>query len=863
MNVCSCHEDGVVNGVDTGRAGCKKHTEGDFFCHISDACPTGNSAPAFDGVGWKPCDSAVDGGGACEDCSAGYEGDGVVCTQCKNSFSDGGAAECTDCPVDRPWAPARATDESECMIFDDPGTFNMFVAEGSSNRVSTFSRSTFDFSPVFQGLPLNAPYGLIFISVIHFVVSSTATDQILKFTYDGTYVGVFASVNEPRGLLLLPDLDPPQVAAAVTVRTAQGTEKKIMFLSAGSGSAIGEVELAMSEALTYVVHDLAAVGGASDQLLVTLAHSTNGGMRRKVWLICVPNTQCSDPTKEIGFFYDIVAGDAGNPPRVAKVSSRSTYFLTCARSVFECQVGYDYDVTLCPPCPVFISGLPVGSWMPGALLVNEKNELLFLSDVENIQIHSFDFDGKLVGTFTPPSAGTSMAFKSGSYSPLAELTPPETTSTASTISLAVSLRDCYGDSLPPDYDISPEMSHLSFTAYGTIQISDDVHIPIPIEGAVSLDAATVDITFAGEWRLELIENFALSSQHVGSSPLTITVDPGPTAFPACTLDYNSSVIAGDTLTITLKTHDEYNNPTDHSSDSFSTEVGGAVKEFSRSTGGTFTMSHRFTQAGAENFKIPAVGQFGLDVFPSVPDAPSSTHNIKAGTELVSETEQLLDLRVFPKDEFNNTVTGAKGYAVSVNGGGNFSLTAPDFSIEARIGDFAGDVTLSFTLDGVDIENSPITITAEPPSTGLSSSEIGAIVVALLTLFLVGSFLSFRHRKNTQLHTLQLQQSHEEEQDLARQRESKLQHINSNLQESLRKKKHSEDELAVMKTALNGLEDKQKDELKEVLISSFEVKVSRLLGKGGFGVVNLATYRGQPTAMKQLLTINDESVKRFR
>ena len=53
------------------------------------------------------------------------------------------------------------------------------------------------------------------------------------------------------------------------------------------------------------------------------------------------------------------------------------------------------------------------------------------------------------------------------------------------------------------------------------------------------------------------------------------------------------------------------------------------------------------------------------------------------------------------------------------------------------------------------------------------------------------------------------------------------------------------------------------ELKEVLIKSSEVKVSRLLGKGGFGVVNLATYRGKQTAMKQLLTINDESVKRFQ
>jgi len=86
---------------------------------------------------------------------------------------------------------------------------------------------------------------------------------------------------------------------------------------------------------------------------------------------------------------------------------------------------------------------------------------------------------------------------------------------------------------------------------------------------------------------------------------------------------------------------------------------------------------------------------------------------------------------------------------------------------------------------------------------------------------------------------------------------------ANLQEDLRKKKHSEVELAVMKAAMDGLEEKRKDELNEVLIDSSEVKVDRLLGKGGFGVVNLATYRGQKTAVKQLLTINDESVKRFR
>jgi len=779
-------------------------------------------------------------------------------------LGSGSITDCQACPDGMSSLPG-ATTASECV--DDSGTFNMFVAEGSSNRVSTFSRSTFGFSPVFQGLPLNAPYGLVFISAIHFVVASTTTNQISKFMYDGTYVGAFASVSEPRGLLLLPDLDPPQVAVAVTVRTTQGTKKKIVFRSADGGSAVGEVELFMSEFWSYVVHDLATAGEATSQLLVTLEHSS-GGSARMIYLVCVPNTQCSDSPVKISHFADDVASEVGNPPRVAKISSRSTYFLTCERLVYECQVSYVYDgggyvEDGCPPCPVFISSLQVGSWMPGALLVDEKNELLFVSDVENNQIHSFDFDGELVSSTTTSSKATSMAFKSGGYSPLAELTPPETSSTASTIALSVSLRDRYGDLLPPDYDIAPEMSRLSLTAYGSIQVSDDVHIPIPIEGAVSLDAATVDITFAGEWRLELTENFALSSQHVGSSPLTITVDAGPTALSACTLDYDSSITANDTLTVTLKTYDEYNNLADHASDSFTAEVGGEVNEFSRSASGMYTMSHRFTQAGAENIKIPGVGQFGLDVSPSAPDAPSSTHGIKAGTELVSEKEQLLDLRVFPKDKFDNTITDATGYAVVINGGSDFPLTAPDFSIEAEIGDFAGDVTLSFTLDGVDIKNSPITIAVVPPGTVLSNSAIGAIVAAFLILLLVGSFLFYRHKKNTQLHTLQLKEAHAEEQELGQRAHSIIKKKNSALQESLRKKKHSEDELAVMKEAMTDVSSKRQEELKGVLIPSSAVKIDRLLGKGGFGVVNLATYNGQFVAMKQLLAIDDDSVKRFR
>jgi len=49
-------------------------------------------------------------------------------------------------------------------------------------------------------------------------------------------------------------------------------------------------------------------------------------------------------------------------------------------------------------CPVFISGVPSGSWMPSAILVDEENELLFVSDAENSQIHTFNLNGELEST---------------------------------------------------------------------------------------------------------------------------------------------------------------------------------------------------------------------------------------------------------------------------------------------------------------------------------------------------------------------------------------------------------------------------------------------------------------------------------
>ncbi|GMI37420.1 hypothetical protein TeGR_g5081 [Tetraparma gracilis] len=97
----------------------------------------------------------------------------------------------------------------------------------------------------------------------------------------------------------------------------------------------------------------------------------------------------------------------------------------------------------------------------------------------------------------------------------------------------------------------------------------------------------------------------------------------------------------------------------------------------------------------------------------------------------------------------------------------------------------------------------------------------------------------------------------------KQKQLELEAEKEELEDEMRRKKHSEEELKVMVSALQAVSKERQDELKEVMIDSKELKVDRLLGKGGFGVVNLATYRGTKVAMKQLLTVNEENVLRFR
>jgi hypothetical protein len=241
----------------------------------------------------------------------------------------------------------------------------------------------------------------------------------------------------------------------------------------------------------------------------------------------------------------------------------------------------------------------------------------------------------------------------------------------------------------------------------------------------------------------------------------------------------------------------------------------------------------------------------------------------------------LTLQALPVDEYENAISSGSGFSVVVEGvsssvDGTYELVAPAFLVQVTIPEsIETTLTIVFRLDNEQIGET-LEISVTPPEQKLSKvvyigAACGAAVLVGLLVYL------YRHRKAAaeqvqkmqSLH-LQKEKSHHERQralEVEKEREmaraSKLRKENENLHDSLRKKKHSDKELAAMKKAMEEQKEERKDELRTVLVPSSAIEIKELLGQGGMGKVHLANYKGQLVAVKQLITINDDSLMRFR
>ena len=197
----------------------------------------------------------------------------------------------------------------------------------------------------------------------------------------------------------------------------------------------------------------------------------------------------------------------------------------------------------------------------------------------------------------------------------------------------------------------------------------------------------------------------------------------------------------------------------------------------------------------------------------------------------------------PSDEVE---IGWEGGSVSdadrSKGSFDFKVTAKQPNAKQKI------LPLHVSLNGEPIKGSPffIMVLGTPPSH--ITQIIMAIVIPVSVLLMIAVWRIIRTRQK-------LRQTVAVSKEL----EGKV----GDLQDSLKASKYSADELEVMKVEMAALGTDRGNELRGVMIRYEDVEVLSMLGKGGFGVVHLAVYKNTKVAVKQLLDITPDSVKRFR
>jgi len=842
-----------------------------------------------------------------------YSGDQAPCRSGTYSASGmGEAGHCTKCPPGLESSPPASTSAELCFTV----TTNVLVSNGYEMLAYNGNDNGFhsvieDISSVYVDSTAHFISDSEFLTLGYLNGDHTRDEEILIVDLLNGLQRVFASPTVTVvAMVFLPLLNQIAVMTDPTLNVIVffnvGDFKGTPFTEADAiGGLAGAVQVGdwdfttsmfVTEVATPRVITM-SVGESGDELLLVISQPSSlyggylsvGGVLR----FCVPNTACRNDKN------GMLVPNTHGLNDIGAMRARGSYLVLMkhdysgtspvAERVYEC--AFEATVTsLESDCSVFAYRPEFKMSKPEQVFVNDEKELVYVYEPSAILV--FDFDGNFFGRFGDWSGGINgideieaITFVPGPFGPLSPVQPPPTATAGVPITAPLTLRTSANKNVPADYPAANHISRYEMTATSEVSFdfgdgtTQSMNITLPGELLFSPDASPhasltsiITLNIPGVWTISITESIFAVKHNVLHSPFTIMVDPAPLDSFMTRSTFSKVVTAGSNFKGSILPFDEFNNPTFFPDDSlrFSTFLDDEpAPTFIFSpvpSDGSFALTAPITTAGSHTFRVEYDGQeldsspFYFEVKPGAPSAPSSKHNI-VDDDLNKESRNFhtvsLKLRVTPYDEYENLLTSANGYYVSIGDEDPILLRPPLFSRTHIIPKgFTGDLKVSFTLNGKEIANSPVTLTVQPDRTNI----IAGIVVAALVLASVAFYSVYTRQMNT---LFAHDQEHAQEMLLADRSKKNLELRNENLRQSLREKKHSEDELAVMKQALVGLEKKQKDELEEVLIESCEFKVDRLLGKGGFGVVNLATYRGQKTAMKQLLTINDESVKRFR
>jgi hypothetical protein len=208
---------------------------------------------------------------------------------------------------------------------------------------------------------------------------------------------------------------------------------------------------------------------------------------------------------------------------------------------------------------------------------------------------------------------------------------------------------------------------------------------------------------------------------------------------------------------------------------------------------------------------------------------------------VSAFDTALSLQASVNDAFGNEVLDAPGVAVQVQGLDpsdpvavvEHVLEGPRYSHTVTVPEgLEATLSITFGLNGTRI-GEPVVITVTPPPPPAQSLKYVYIAVGISSfLLLLGAFFYRRYQLYAAAELAKVNLEMEGQGQRFSMQKKALEAEKEELEEEVRLKKHSEEELKVMVSALEAVTKERQDELKEVMMESKELKIDKLLGKGG-------------------------------